>query len=128
MPGKEEFHETLRYFRHQPAADTGSNCASATRGRRRHCCGGYDEVVLATGIRRAAWLSRAPTTRACCQLSRRAHRPGRAGARVAIIGAGGIGFDVAEFLAHAGASPTLDAARWTAEWGVDPRYIDTAAA
>jgi 2,4-dienoyl-CoA reductase (NADPH2) len=44
------------------------------------------------------------------------------GPRVAIIGAGGIGFDVAEFLAQAGPSPSLDPARWMAEWGVDPEF------
>ena len=46
------------------------------------------------------------------------------GKRVAIIGAGGIGFDVAEFLAHRGMSPTLDAALWRREWGVgDPAEV-----
>jgi 2,4-dienoyl-CoA reductase (NADPH2) len=39
---------------------------------------------------------------------------------VAIIGAGGIGFDVAEFLVHEGHSPTLDLPAWLAEWGIDP--------
>jgi 2,4-dienoyl-CoA reductase (NADPH2) len=49
----------------------------------------------------------------------RDHRP--VGARVAIIGAGGIGFDVAEYLVHSGTSATLDLAAWQAEWGVaDP--------
>src|SRR5690606_27522637 len=42
------------------------------------------------------------------------------GQRVAIIGAGGIGFDVAEFLVHAGPSPSLDPQLWMREWGVDP--------
>ena len=42
-----------------------------------------------------------------------------AGRRVAVIGAGGIGFDVAEFLVQDGPSPSLDPARWRAEWGVD---------
>src|SRR3546814_5106212 len=44
------------------------------------------------------------------------------GARVAIIGAGGIGFDVAEFLVHHGQSPTLDTSRWLAEWGVATNF------
>ena len=44
------------------------------------------------------------------------------GAKVAIIGAGGIGFDVGEFLVHEGASPSLDTQRWMAEWGVDPAF------
>ena len=51
----------------------------------------------------------------------RLHREeGRAGERVAIIGAGGIGFDMAEFLVHEGHSPTLDLPAWLAEWGIDP--------
>src|SRR5207342_689971 len=44
------------------------------------------------------------------------------GERVAIIGAGGIGFDVAEFLVHEGPSPALDTTRWMAEWGIDPSF------
>ena len=44
------------------------------------------------------------------------------GKKVAIIGAGGIGFDVAEFLVEHGESPALDARRWMAEWGVDPSF------
>jgi 2,4-dienoyl-CoA reductase (NADPH2) len=44
------------------------------------------------------------------------------GARAALIGAGGIGFDVAEYLTHDGPSPSLDPARWMAEWGVDPTF------
>src|SRR5690606_4750366 len=46
-------------------------------------------------------------------------RGAEAGGRVAIIGAGGIGFDVAEYLVHQGHSPTLDPALWRREWGVD---------
>jgi len=44
------------------------------------------------------------------------------GARAALIGAGGIGFDVAEYLTHEGPSPSLDPARWMTEWGVDPAF------
>jgi 2,4-dienoyl-CoA reductase (NADPH2) len=48
----------------------------------------------------------------------------KVGARVALIGAGGIGFDVAEFLVHDGHSPTLDLAQWMKEWGVtDPAKV-----
>ncbi len=50
--------------------------------------------------------------------------PGR---RVAIIGAGGIGFDVAEYLVHDGPSPTLDPALWMREWGVDPEFSSSGA-
>src|SRR5690606_9322118 len=44
------------------------------------------------------------------------------GRKVALIGAGGIGFDVAEFLAHEGESPSLHAPTWMKEWGVDPNF------
>jgi 2,4-dienoyl-CoA reductase (NADPH2) len=44
------------------------------------------------------------------------------GPRAALIGAGGIGFDVAEFLVQAAPSPTLDLSRWMAEWGVRPDF------
>jgi 2,4-dienoyl-CoA reductase (NADPH2) len=52
-------------------------------------------------------------------------RHGKAvGKRVAIVGAGGIGFDVAEFLTQAAPSPTTDVARWSHEWGVDASYAN----
>ena len=119
IPGKEEFHETLRYFRHQldgagvdmqlgQAADAASLLA-----------GGYDEVVIATGITpRQVNFPGSDDPRVLSYLDVLArHR--LVGARVAIIGAGGIGFDVAEFLVEPPPSPTTDVARWTREWGVD---------
>ncbi|MBQ4853719.1 NADPH-dependent 2,4-dienoyl-CoA reductase [Rhodanobacter sp. B2A1Ga4] len=119
IPGKEEFHETLRYFRHQ-LDDTGvevrlGQVADAASLR----AGGYDEVVIATGITpRPVSFPGSDDPRVLGYLDVLArHRP--VGARVAIIGAGGIGFDVAEFLVEHAPSPTTDVARWTREWGVD---------
>jgi len=120
IPGKEEFHETLRYFRHR-LVDTGVDVRLETRADVA-ALSGYDEVVVATGI-----------------LPRKVDFPGadhpmvvnyldvllgrvRAADKVAVIGAGGIGFDVGEFLVHEGPSPALDPARWMAEWGVDPGF------
>lgn len=120
IPGKEEFHETLRYFRHR-LIDTGVEVRLDTRADAA-ALAGYDEVVVATGI-----------------LPRKVDFPGadhpmvvnyldvllgrvKAADKVAVIGAGGIGFDVGEFLVHEGPSPALDAARWMAEWGVDPSF------
>jgi 2,4-dienoyl-CoA reductase (NADPH2) len=120
IPGKEEFHETLRYFRHR-LVDTGVEVRLDTRADAA-ALAGYDEVVVATGI-----------------LPRKVDFPGadhpmvvnyldvllgrvKAADKVAVIGAGGIGFDVGEFLVHEGPSPALDAARWMAEWGVDPSF------
>ncbi|GAB2546144.1 oxidoreductase [Rhodanobacter koreensis] len=119
IPGKEEFHETLRYFRHR-LGDTGVN---VQLGRSADAASlqadGYDEVVIATGITpRKVNFPGSDDPRVLSYLDVLAHhRP--VGARVAIIGAGGIGFDVAEFLIEHAPSPTTDVARWTREWGVD---------
>ena len=119
IPGKEEFHETLRYYRTMlgklgvvQRLNTRAD-ADALRAE------GFDEVVVATGIapRRPdipgidhpmvlpyidAILGRKPV-----------------GQRVAIIGAGGIGFDVAELVSHAGTSGAVDIDVFAREWGID---------
>jgi 2,4-dienoyl-CoA reductase (NADPH2) len=82
-------------------------------------------VVIATGVSpRDPQIPGADEQRACGRVLSYVDvlQHGRpVGARVAIVGAGGIGFDVAEFLAHGGESPTLDLERWQREWGVaDP--------
>src|SRR5690606_8061359 len=80
---------------------------------------GFDEVVLATGVTpRAAGIpgSDRPNVLSYVDVLLRGAPVGR---RVAIIGAGGIGFDVAEFLVEPAPSPTTDVRRWTREWGVD---------
>lgn len=116
IPGKEEFHETLRYFRHR-IEDTGvelrlSSVADADTLK------GFDEVVLATGIRpRRVELPGIDHAKVVSYLDVLSGRV-VPGARVAIVGAGGIGFDVAEYLVHDGPSSTLDRERWLAEWGV----------
>lgn len=119
IPGKEEFHETLRYFTHR-LADTGvqlqlGRIADATSLTVEN----YDDIVIATGItpRRVSFLgSDDPRVLNYLDVLARNHPVGK---RVAIIGAGGIGFDVAEFLVEDAPSPTTDVARWTREWGVD---------
>jgi 2,4-dienoyl-CoA reductase (NADPH2) len=80
---------------------------------------GYDEVVIATGVTpRAVNFPGHDDPRVLSYLDVLArHRT--VGAKVAIIGAGGIGFDVAEFLVEHPPSPTTDTRRWTREWGVD---------
>lgn len=120
IPGKEEFHETLRYFDHR-LRETGVEVrlnspvdAAALQD--------YDAIVLATGVLpRRVDFPGADHAKAVSYLD---VLQGRVvpGARVAIVGAGGIGFDVAEFLAHQGESPSLDARRWMAEWGVDASF------
>lgn len=119
IPGKEEFHETLRYFRHR-LADAGvalelGHAADADSLK----AAGYDEVVVATGVTpRKVRFPGSDDPRVLGYLDVLARdRP--VGPRVAIIGAGGIGFDVAEFLVEQQPSPTTDVARWSREWGVD---------
>ncbi|MCU0300568.1 MAG: NADPH-dependent 2,4-dienoyl-CoA reductase [Candidatus Nanopelagicales bacterium] len=121
IPGKEEFVETLRYFANR-IADTGvqlhlSTPVSDALVRD----GGFDEVVLATGV--TPRDPRIPGQDGPHVLSYVEVLHGApVGPRVAIVGAGGIGFDVAEFLVvPEGGSATLDLKEWQQEWGVaDP--------
>ncbi|MBD8880715.1 NADPH-dependent 2,4-dienoyl-CoA reductase [Rhodanobacter sp. 7MK24] len=121
IPGKEEFHETLRYFRHR-LADAGvelklGQLADAASLK----AAGYSEVVIATGVMpRKVRFPGSDDPRVLGYLDVLAHnRP--IGQSVAIIGAGGIGFDMAEFLVEHHPSPATDVERWSREWGVDIR-------
>ncbi len=119
IPGKEEFHETLRYFGHR-LSDAGVQLQLGyTADAAALAAAGYDEVVVATGITpRQVNFPGSEDSRVLSYLDVLA-RGKAVGSRVAIIGAGGIGFDTAEFLVEHQPSPTLDIARWTREWGVD---------
>ncbi len=122
VPGKEEFHETLRYFRRQlelggVALQLGHRVEAAQLIE-----GGYDEIVLATGIRpRVPAIDGVDHSKVLGYLDvLQGDRP--VGERVAIIGAGGIGFDVAEYLTHAGDSGAVAPRKFYAEWGIDTGY------
>ncbi|MDH5822798.1 NADPH-dependent 2,4-dienoyl-CoA reductase [Luteimonas sp. RD2P54] len=120
IPGKEEFHETLRYFRHR-IAETGVELRLSTPATAA-ALAGFERVVLATGVEpRAVDFPGCDHPRVVGYLDVLRDRivPGR---RVAIVGAGGIGFDVAEYLVHAGPSPALDPRLWMREWGIDPGF------
>ena len=120
IPGKEEFFETLRYFRNR-IAETGVDLRLETRVDA-DLLAGFDEVVIATGVTpRAVDFPGAdhPKVVGYLDVLQRRVVPG---AKVAIVGAGGIGFDIGEFLVQEGESPSLDAKRWMAEWGVDPGF------
>jgi 2,4-dienoyl-CoA reductase (NADPH2) len=122
VPGKEEFHETIRYFRRRIEV-TGVRLHLSRRVAAADLAG-YDDVVLATGVvPRDPGIPGAddPRVLSYVEVLREAKPVGR---RVAIVGAGGIGFDVAEFLVHDGHSPSLDIAQWRKEWGVgDPAAV-----
>ncbi|MDG9687666.1 NADPH-dependent 2,4-dienoyl-CoA reductase [Streptomyces sp. DH18] len=122
VPGKEEFDETLRYFRTR-LAELDVEVRLSTRADP-GTLDGYDEIVLATGVE--------PRTPAIPGTDRpdvvsyldvlRDGAP--VGDRVAIVGAGGIGFDVAEFLTDGGDAASLDADTFFRQWGVDTSYAE----
>jgi 2,4-dienoyl-CoA reductase (NADPH2) len=121
IPGKEEFHEMLNYFKRQVEL-LGVNvqlntCVTAETLTDQN----HDEVIIATGvIPRDPKIEGQDHPKVLSYIDVLRHRV-TVGERVAIIGAGGIGFDVAEFLLNDGHSPTLDLDEWLAEWGVvDP--------
>ncbi|MCI0509364.1 MULTISPECIES: NADPH-dependent 2,4-dienoyl-CoA reductase [Chromohalobacter] len=116
IPGKEEFSETLRYYRSMLEVLGVTLCLNTTAETQRLLA--FDAVVLASGVApRALSLPGSEHPRVLSYPAAIMH-PERVGTRVAIIGAGGIGFDVAELLTHEG-HPALDREAWCAEWGVD---------
>ncbi len=122
IPGKEEFYETLRYF-NDKIKQTGVNLRlSEGVDVTALVSSGYDEVVLATGIiPRELDIEGADHEKVLSYIDVvQDEKP--VGQKVAIIGAGGIGFDVAELLAHQGVSPSLDIELFNKEWGVDTDY------
>ncbi|WP_317205441.1 NADPH-dependent 2,4-dienoyl-CoA reductase [Janthinobacterium sp.] len=122
VPGKEEFNETLRYFGRQIELRGIELVLNKRVGADELRAGGFDEIVLATGVvPRRPDIEGADHAKALGYLD--VLRDGRpVGKTVAVIGAGGIGFDVAEYLTHVGASASVDAAKFYAEWGIDRRY------
>jgi 2,4-dienoyl-CoA reductase (NADPH2) len=119
IPGKEEFSETLRYFDHRLDVTGVERRLGVDASVDTLAGSGFDTVILATGVLpRALQLPGADHPKVLSYLDV-LHGDAPVGGKVAIIGAGGIGFDVAEFLSEAAPSPTTDIARWTKEWGVD---------
>ena len=122
VPGKEEFVETLRYFGKQLQLTGVQVHLNRRVAAADLTAAGFRQVVLATGVR-----PRTPAIEGITHPKVLGYldvlRDKRAvGQTVALIGAGGIGFDVAEYLLHEGTSPSLDAAKFFAEWGVDTGY------
>jgi 2,4-dienoyl-CoA reductase (NADPH2) len=122
IPGKEEFHETIRYFGRQielRGIELRLNTPATADGL---LAEGFDEVVLSTGV-----TPRTPEIVGVGHSSVLSYvdvlRDKKAvGANVAILGAGGIGFDVAEYITAHGTSATLVAEKFYAEWGIDAGY------
>ena len=122
IPGKEEFYETLRYYNKQiqlKGVHLHLNTAVDVAVLKVQ---NFDDVILATGV-----TPRIPTIEGMEHPSVLSyidvlHGKKPVGKRVALIGAGGIGFDVAEYLAHEGTSTSLNTTAFMEEWGVDMAY------
>jgi len=122
IPGKEEFEETLRYFGSQLREHKVDVRLGARVGAQALIDEGFDEVVLATGIEpRRIGFPGAGHPKVCSYVDVLTGRV-QVGPRAALVGAGGIGFDVAEFLVQPAPSPSVDTPRWFAEWGVRPDF------
>lgn len=121
IPGKAEFHETLRYFRGR-LARAGAHLHLGRRVEGAELAdAGYRAVVVATGVRPRD--PRIPGQDHAKTVGYRDAIEGRVtiGRRVAVVGAGGIGFDVCELLTHRAAEPEDDPRAWAATWGIgDP--------
>lgn len=119
IPGKEEFAETIRYYERQLELQGVNVHRKTWVGPADLAASKYDEVVVATGL-----SARDPDIPGIdhpsvigYEAAIRGERP--IGRSVAIIGAGGIGFDVAELVSHAGVSAALDRDVFAREWGID---------
>jgi 2,4-dienoyl-CoA reductase (NADPH2) len=122
VPGKEEFAETLRYFRRRLEL-TGVQVRLNTKASREELLAqGFDDVIVATGIvPRTPRIDGVGHPKVLSYLDVLKNNV-PVGKRVAIIGAGGIGFDVAEFLLHDPVLPLpVPVDHWAGEWGVDLR-------
>lgn len=119
IPGKEEFYETIRYFNKQIELhnvnlklNTRVNADDLARED-------FDEVILATGITpRTPRIEGIEHDKVLTYLDVVKHKK-PVGKRVAVIGAGGIGFDVSEYLSHEGESTSQNIDAWLQEWGID---------
>ncbi len=121
IPGKEEFNETLRYFGRELELAGVRVVLKRAVGVTELTGGDFDEIVLASGV-----VPRVPSIPGLDHPKVLSYidvlllgRP--VGASVAIVGAGGIGFDVAEFLSHdpAHSPSSLDVPAFMKEWGID---------
>jgi 2,4-dienoyl-CoA reductase (NADPH2) len=121
IPGKEEFRETVRYFKHR-LQRTGVEVKLNQRVSREQLEAlGFDDIIVATGV--SPRQLRIPGIEHPMVLSYLDVLQGKVavGKRVAVIGAGGIGFDLCEFLLHDSKLPLpISIAHWMDEWGVDP--------
>jgi len=119
IPGKEEFYETIRYFKKQIELHNITVKLNTKVSADDFNNDNFDEVIIATGIKpRIPKIEGVMHKKVLSYIDVLKHKK-PVGKRVAVIGAGGIGFDVSEYLAHEGESPSLNIDTWLKEWGID---------
>ena len=122
IPGKEEYAETIRYYAKQIEL-TGVRLHLSTRvDTATLLAGEFDEVILASGVVPRQLDLEGINHPKVLDYVDVLYKNKPVGKSVAIVGAGGIGFDMAEFLAHEGHSPSLSVPEYMKEWGVDMDY------
>ena len=123
IPGKEEFYETLRYFKRQIELQPNIELVlNHTVTYEELSQANYDEIVVATGVTPRQLQFEGidhPKVLSYIQVLKERVPVGK---RVAIIGAGGIGLDTAEYLSHEGESGSLNPQKFYDEWGIDTTY------
>lgn len=119
IPGKEEFYETIRYFKKQIELHNVEVKLNTIVTEVDINTSDFEEVIIATGIKpRTPNIKGIDHEKVLSYLDVLKYKK-PVGQRVAIIGAGGIGFDVSEYLLHEGNSSSLDLDKWLKEWGID---------
>ncbi len=120
IPGKEEFHEAIKYFKRQVELSNINVHLETLVGTEE--LKDFDEVILASGVTpRMPNIPGVDSDKVMTYIDVLFHKK-PVGEKVAVIGAGGIGFDVSEYLVYEGESPTLDLDEWLKEWGIDALY------
>ena len=119
IPGKEEFYETLRYFNKQIEIHNVTVKLNTSVSTDDLLKSDFDEIIIATGIKpRELKIEGINHPKVLSYIDvLKLKKP--VGKRVAVIGAGGIGFDVSEYLTHEGESTSLNIDVWLKEWGID---------
>lgn len=119
IPGKEEFKETIRYWDNMLKKYNVELKLSHEVTIEELKAGGFDEVVIASGVQPRVPNMPGIDSEKVITYQQLLDQELNLDKKVAIMGAGGIGFDVGEYLSHEGVSLTLDTDRWHKEWGVD---------
>jgi 2,4-dienoyl-CoA reductase (NADPH2) len=118
IPGKEEFEETLRYFKKRIELTSVKLQLNTRASAQSLAAQGFDLVVLATGVTARTPQIEGITNSKVVSYVDVINGTKTVGESVAIIGAGGIGFDMAEYLTHEGKSPSVNQERFNEEWGI----------